>query len=517
MSRINKSKILLGSKTNLNVTGVEKCYNSYMSNVSVKNSIATLDYLTSTPENQYLERKGIEEGGPKPTKLANEIIGMLNADGGIVVLGISDNGAVQDLKTLGEDKLRDFRKVLYDFVEPPANAHLEELTTDNGELIFLYHIEQDFERLFQRKDNKEVYRRVADSNKGPLSTEEIDKLRYDKSIQSYEDQVRKDFDPNDLDKRSLDDYKSKINFSGTHDDLLVNRNLAIKNQTGKLQYRNSAVLLFAIDPEKYNPSAYVRYIRYEGNQAKSGSEFNVVKDEKFYGNIPTLIRKVQGFLYASLDDFYYLDTTLGAFVTVSEYPQDAWLEGIVNALFHRSYNLQGNSIYIKQFDDRLEISNSGPLPAQVTVRNIRQNRFSRNPRIGRVLSEMGYVRELNEGVNRIYNSMEKSMLSQPLYIDKNDIVTLVLTNKVSKNEKSLSTQALDQIQKDWSNFNETERKIIDYLFNNFKATVDQFAEAAGVTPQAVRPYVNNFVDKGLFVRNSVKIRDKNALYTLKKV
>ena len=78
----------------------------------------------------------------------------------------------------------------------------------------------------------------------------------------------------------------------------------------------------------------------------------------------------------ALGDFYFLNMETGRFERVPEYPEDAWLEGVVNALYHRSYNLQGNCVYIKHFDDRLEISNSGPLPAQVTVENIREQRFS---------------------------------------------------------------------------------------------------------------------------------------------
>ena len=109
-----------------------------------------------------------------------------------------------------------------------------------------------------------------------------------------------------------------------------------------------------------------------------------------------------------------------------EYPEEAWLEGIVNALCHRSYNIQGNAIYIKHFDDRFEISNSGPLPQQVTVDNIKTERFARNPRIARVLEDMGYVRQLKEGVNRIYESMEKSMLSEPEYREANNNIYLTL-------------------------------------------------------------------------------------------
>ncbi|MEO7624424.1 MAG: ATP-binding protein [Candidatus Saccharimonadales bacterium] len=486
-----------------------------MSSVSTINPIATLEYLTKSRENQYLERKGIEQAGLKPTKLANELIGMLNADGGMVVLGISDSGDVQNLHDLDLGLLDQYRKVCHDFIQPPANAHLEEVTLPDGRLIFIYHVEQDYERLFMRADNKNVYRRVADSNKGPLTPEQIEKLQYDKSIRSFEDQTRTEFDVKDIDVPTLDGYRKTLDFNGTNDELLIKRNLAIRNEESLL-YKNSAILLFAQDPDKYIASSFIRYIRYEGSTQLPGKSFNVVKDERFYGNIPQLIQTLRKFIYASLDDYFYLDSDTGKFVAVSEYPEDAWLEGIVNALFHRSYNLQGNSIYVKHYDDRLEISNSGPLPAQVTIANIREERFSRNPRVGRVLAEMGYVRELNEGVNRIYSSMGQSMLTEPEYSDKNDTVSLVLKNKISQHEKSIANSVLSQIEQNWHRYNDTERAIIEHLFKNYKATIDEFATACGVSPQAIRYYVNKFCAAAIMERHSTKLRDKHALYFFKK-
>ena len=58
------------------------------------------------------------------------------------------------------------------------------------------------------------------------------------------------------------------------------------------------------------------------------------------------------------------------------------------------------------FDDRLEIYSPGKLPNIVTVENIKHERFYRNPRIARTLTEFGWVREMNEGVKRIYSEME---------------------------------------------------------------------------------------------------------------
>lgn len=442
---------------------------------------------------------------------------MLNADGGIIVLGISDEGELQDLNSLDANLLHRYEKVVHEFIKPPANVELEKITCSSGELIFLYHVAQDYEAIYSRcdKGNESVYKRISDSNYGPLSHDEIDKLRHDKSLRSFEEVTRKDFDPNDLSAPTIEKYRSMLNYQGTHEELLLKRNLAIVKH-GQVLYRNSAILLFADEPEKYIASAYVRYVRYDGSEAKTGKDYNVVKDTRFDGNIPELIDSLKKFIYAALDDYYYLDMQSGRFVSISEYPQDAWLEGIVNALFHRSYNLQGNSIYIKHFDDRLEISNSGPLPAQVTVENIRMQRFSRNPRIGRVLAEMGYVRELNEGVNRIYASMEDSMLSEPVYIDTNDTVTLTLKNNIAKHEKSIPDSILSQISAEWKNYNETEKQIINCLFRQYKATVADFSNFAGVSEQAIRGYLNKFIEKDMIVRHSDKQRDKNALYAFRK-
>lgn len=69
--------------------------------ISVVNSLITDVYLRTQKENQYFERKGLGEKDVKPTKIAEELIGMLNADGGVLAFGVADNGEIQDVRTLG--------------------------------------------------------------------------------------------------------------------------------------------------------------------------------------------------------------------------------------------------------------------------------------------------------------------------------------------------------------------------------------------------------------------------------
>ena len=480
--------------------------------ISNINSILTKQYLKSQPENQYFERKGLGEKDIKATKIAEELIGMLNADGGVLVFGVSDSGEIQDLNQIS-DKLDEYRKLIFDFIQPPCHIHLEEVLVDE-KLIFIFHVEHDYERIYSRKDNDKVFLRVADSNR-ELNREQIKKLEYDKNIRRFEDEIISDFNLDDLDNALLTEYQQKLNFKGDVLELLYKRNL-VKKFGESYQFKKSAVLVFSKDPERYIPSASVRYVRYEGTTAKVGSEHNVIKDQRFENNIPRLIEELTYFIRASLRDYYFLDLQQGKFQKVPEYPEEAWLEGIVNALCHRSYNVQGNVIYIKHFDDRIEISNSGPLPAQVTIENIKTERFARNPRIARALEDLGYVRQLNEGVSRIYQSMEKSLLAEPEYREQNGNVYLILRNRVSSHDKAISPDVMGSIENQWMEFNDTQRAILFYLFTHGSATANDLVEYTQININSIRGYLNGFVVKKLIERHSQKQRDANAKYTLKK-
>ncbi len=482
-----------------------------MNPFSEYNSSLTLERIRTGVENQYLERKSRET---KATKVTNELIGMLNAGGGTLVYGITDSGEIEDLRQLPSHNLDDYRKISHDLIYPPAKIDLEELSLPSGELIFLFHVDQDYERLFQRKDNENVFLRIADANKGPLSREEVKLLEYNRTIRSYEDEIREDFDPADLNKSVCEEYHEKMNYAGSFAELAIKRNLA-KPDGNRVLYKNAAILLFANDPTQYIPNASVRYVRYKGTESKSGSEFNVIKDERFETNIPRLIERLEAFINASLRDYYFLNMEIGRFERLTEFPKEAWLEGIVNALCHRSYNQHGNSIYIKHYDDRLVISNSGPLPAQVNVENIREQRYSRNPRIARVLIEMGYVRELNEGVPRIYNAMKQTMLAEPEYTDQHNIVTLTLRNKVSDHKETIHEDTFKRIESNWKELNPNQKSLIQILFENQEATIDQMVETIRVSPQAIRYNLKRLAELEIIEKRSEKQRDRNAKYGFK--
>ena len=153
---------------------------------------------------------------------------------------------------------------------------------------------------------------------------------------------------------------------------------------GREELSGAAILLFGKEPQQYFKRARVRFIRYEGTEARVGAQMNVVKDKIFEGRILQIVEQSIDFVRDQIKEHTYLGRE-GKFVTESEYPEFAWKEIIVNAIAHRDYSIKGTDIQIKMFDDHFTVESPGTLPGIVRINNMRQVHFSRNPKIAEVL------------------------------------------------------------------------------------------------------------------------------------
>jgi ATP-dependent DNA helicase RecG len=99
-----------------------------------------------------------------------------------------------------------------------------------------------------------------------------------------------------------------------------------------------------------------------------------------------------------------------------EYPPLAWQEALVNALAHRDYAIESRCSEVYIFEDRLEVTSPGGLVPPVTIEALQERRrvhASRNPRVARVLTELGIMRQQGEGIPRMIEEMELSWLPPP--------------------------------------------------------------------------------------------------------
>jgi ATP-dependent DNA helicase RecG len=124
-----------------------------------------------------------------------------------------------------------------------------------------------------------------------------------------------------------------------------------------------------------------------------------------------------------------------------EYPTFAWQEAIVNAVAHRDYRYEGLGIEVWMFEDRLEIRSPGELVEPVTLeRLLKRERIhaSRNPRIVRVLTDFGYMRDQGEGIPRIFQAMEREGLYPPeIRLEADAIFTITLQNTLAYSSETL--------------------------------------------------------------------------------
>ena len=186
----------------------------------------------------------------------------------------------------------------------------------------------------------------------------------------------------------------------------------------------AAVVLFASEPRDLIRGAAVQLVRRVGTSAGPGP--TSAREEC---SAP-LAATVDCCLRFIADHTRHVEAVTGSRREIlPEYPRAVLREAIVNALAHRDYGLQGSTVDISIWDDRIEIRSPGPLPGHITLDNMRTEHYSRNPRVMRVLKTLGLVEEYGEGIERMYREMESRLLEPPVFSATDSSVTVTLYNR----------------------------------------------------------------------------------------
>ncbi len=466
------------------------------------NPFLTLDYMITEDENKYFDRKSARV---KVSDVADLISAFANAEGGTIVIGISDKTRnIEGINAFGTEKINNFVLAPQNCCKPMPAYKEEFLDVINAEgikdRILLLHIFAGADQVV-RTNNDSTFLRIGDRTK-EIKGEDLKNLEYSKSTRHYEDECNLDAEISDLSDDLLTIYKKKIGAENLETKQVLKARGFIKKNGDKECLTNAAVLLFAENIFQFYPNCRIRFIRYDGTAEQVGTKINIVKDVNLEYPLLKIIEKAKDFVSAQLREFTALNQTTGMFQVVPEYPEFAWLEGVVNAVTHREYGMTGSYIKITMFDDRLEILSPGKLPSIVTIDNIRDTRFSRNPRIARVLTEFGWVRELNEGVKRIYKDMEDFFLEEPIYSEPEQSVKLVLKNNIVMRTMRQTDRLVTNIGNDiWNKLDELERKILAYMGSKATVTRAELELHTGRSGRTIGVRLNHLMEIGLIKRN----------------
>lgn len=201
-------------------------------------------------------------------------------------------------------------------------------------------------------------------------------------------------------------------------------------------------------------------------------------------------------------------------------PRDSWrggrfFEGLVNAVTHRNYAFSGDYIRVMMYDDRLEILSPGKLPNIVTLENMRHTRWSRNPIIARTLVEFGWVRELNEGVQRIYDEMASFFLNEPVFSEPNDSsVLLTLENSITSRVLRQGETVSGIVGEDtYRNLSEPELSAVQLVYMRGRVTVKQLAKHLERSAKFARTTLRGLVDKDILAWHGSSPNDPSQYYS----
>ncbi|MBC6426498.1 MAG: putative DNA binding domain-containing protein [Ekhidna sp.] len=399
-------------------------------------------------ESYYREFKSGYEGPPKDKKprnfkdicyhVAKELVAFANADGGELFIGIEDDNKVTGLPHTDE-KLSAVLDASTDYVlkDTPLPIKRRNIIDYNGKKVIYFSVDKGSKFIHQTSKG-ECFKR-EDRESLPTSADTIRLVRDEANSREYDRRFEELATIADLDTalvKSIGKESTKI--KGISAEKFLQYVELAEFDGDRLRLRKAALLLFAKNPSKWHPRSRVRILRVNGTEEKPAPDYNVTEVADISGNIFELAEKGWEALRPALSETRYSGD--GLFKTQVIYPEPACREALINAITHRDYSLEGRGIEIRIFDDRLEVLSPGKLLSKLTIEDLKELKGAhetRNPYTARVLREYGYIRELGEGMRRMFELMKSNELVEPQIESPNKsfIVTLFYKFIYSKEEK----------------------------------------------------------------------------------
>ncbi|MBL8276587.1 MAG: putative DNA binding domain-containing protein [Pelomonas sp.] len=406
---------------------------------------ALTQLLISSGESRQREFKRVS--GKMVGKALETVCAMANTEGGMLVLGVADLKEFKGPARLfgveenpeAVDEL--LRKLSTEFQPAIATTQLRRLpcTLHNGSAkgteghLLLVLVGRS--RAVHSIVNGGTYTRLDAGNR-QMTAAEVTELSYRRGVRSAASEPV----AVSLDRLQTDAWRRYVRTrglkSGDMADQLLRIGLA-DEVDGVVQPKRAAVLLFADEPGSllaaHDTRADVRVMVYDGKAVVPGATPNLRKQPKTVRG--PLVDQIDAAVTLVLDELAQgLTLSSSGFKTQHVYPERVVKEAIVNAVVHRDYRLN-RDIFIRIFDDRVEVESPGVFPGGITPATIaRAGSRARNPLIAQNLREFPVAPNIDagEGVRMMFAEMAQAKLYPPQYRQSTDAevesVTVTLLN-----------------------------------------------------------------------------------------
>lgn len=393
---------------------------------------AQAERIRLTEEGQFSDVKGTLI---TPAKLTKTISAFANSDGGDLYIGIYEETQPPIVRTWAGFANQE-----------AANGHLQALEslfplgTDFGYTFLkcnarpglVLHVHVNRTRGIMQASNGIYYIRRGAQNLPQDTPELIKRLEYAKGVTSFESEPINASKETVTESEVIKGFIQDVVPTTTPEKYLRNQALLSGDRPTV-----ACALLFSDEPQALMPKRCgVKVYRYK-----------TTAPEGFREALAFTPKTVEGCLYNQIKDSVKLTTEIveaipkmgeGALEKIN-YPPEALHEIIANALIHRDYSMS-DDVHITVFDNRIEIKSPGRLPAHITVKNILDERAPRNGALVRLLNKFPDPpnKDVGEGLNTAFAAMTKLGLKEPVIIEKeNNVVVIIRHESLASPEEAI--------------------------------------------------------------------------------
>jgi len=386
--------------------------------------------LISGGEDSGLEfkRDGIESH-----ETARVLVGLLNVEGGTLLLGVEDDGTVSGTSRTDLDEW--VAEVCRHKIDPPIIPFLSwARDVEPGKNVLVVRVPLGPDKPYARvhRGRRTYFVRVGSTTR-EACREELEPMFQASGRLRYGVKPVPGATLKDLDGRRLRNYLTSV-LGGTAPDrddldewgrLLVNLDLLVES-SGLFVPTVDGMLLFGSSVSRFLPQSGIRALCYPG----TNRDYPARSDQSLKGPLVPLLAVDGSFVEIGLVeqamDFVKRHTEPTAWLDGGRrvdrwpFPEAVVREAVVNALVHRDYTIAGTDTTLLLFEDRMEIESPGRLPNTVTVEGMKTGlRYARNQTLVNVMRDYRYVEARGMGVRdkiipgmRRHNGTEPDLISE---------------------------------------------------------------------------------------------------------
>lgn len=430
--------------------------------------------------------------------LAVTSVAFANVHGGKIVIGIEDKDKQPPLNQtisikIANDTVTRLKSLCFN-----VGFQLGEIEThDNRSQFFTITVYPTLKSVATTADGK-IYIRIGDQCQ-PARSEDIVRLASEKDAFQWELQPRNvlftevpqtniEWFANEI--RKSDRVKQNVK-DLTDIEIIEHYNLIDK---GKLTNLGVLWLGTASQRSRLVYPLTVQYIVYDDLEKKVRKE-----DWQDYSKNPKeLLLEIEK---EAIELTYYDEFPLGLFRNkIRHYDARLIRELLINAIAHKSYTISGD-IFIKVYQDRLEITNPGGLPLGITKDNILHTTYRRNPHLIRIFHDLKLMEGEGTGYNLIYEITSRDAKAFPIPISDYNATSITQYSKILDEEAVL---LLDFIAKNYQ-LSQKEFIALGVITRHKKILATQLTKELQLTDEdRLRSYISKLSSQSIIINRGEK-------------